>query len=1116
VEDSDGGEDCGLLTLGIVGSQPPRTVRALLDTGARYCHIRTSYAEMLGLPQKTAPPQTFRVANGGTVLSERDVEIPIRLTQDAPVRTYTCWVSSSMPTGNYILLGRDALNGFAITLSTPPRLEWVQTSDVGDRIDPIDPSEPVEPTNAADSTSQQVDAPAAAPTPEVTLGDKLSADEKAEITALLDEYSDVFSPLNREPAKLPPFTVVLREGAEPFHMRPRPTTAEKREFIAAEVDRLLRLGIIQPSTSAWAAPVVVTTKRNGKFRLCVDFKGLNNQTIKDAHPLPRVEDLTHSVAGRPYLASFDMAMGYHQAPVESRCTHLLAFTTHCGLYEYCRLPFGVTNGPPYFQSAISNLFAPLKNVCTYLDDCALATEDFPSFIDGLRAMLDLARRHNLHLNASKSTIGPPTLPYLGRLIGTTSVAIDPERLQPLRDLQHPTTKNLLHSFLGLVQYHARFIPHLATTAACLWSLMKKNAEFKWESQHATAFETLKKSILQAPILAQPLQGAQQILRTDASAYGIGGQLLQRDPGSQELQTLAYYSRRLTATEQRYSTIEKECLAIVYCLDKARPLLVGPVVIQTDHRNLQFLRASINPRVQRWVALLADFDLVVEYRPGSLNYVADCLSRLSCGKPLSAGTQDQQSSPTVLQLEDAGAADPVIAEPDRQSISTLIRNVPHHTDQHGVIILHERPPPEVSVKVWALVHDDLLAGHLGVARTLHRARAAIEWPGMKEEFTERVHSCVRCQKIKSVASKAPELYSTRAQAPFTVAFMDYIGPLRPSDEFKYILVTLDRFSHMVQLEATRDTTAETTATIFFNEWMCSFGIPTRVVTDGGPSFTGQAFTSLLRRYHIEHRVTSPHHPQSHGAEERANRYVEQIIQTLLKDQPDWHKLIKPTAFAMNTAYSRVIGTAPFKVVHGFCPRLPVHAELGGVPKFSLPQEPFEVPPHLVPATQQIFQQVRRVEAKVFDDTRARFLKSNKQRAYYNIGDYVLVHYPRPDKLAEPWRGPFQIAAQDNEVTYTVKDLYSGEEQRVHVNRLHTFYPGTLTNNQLIAEAARQGEYYIEAVHRHRTIRGELWFYVKWLGYEQGDIDDDSARVRYKDCRFFPAIKDYIKKHRLRGR
>jgi len=282
--------------------------------------------------------------------------------------------------------------------------------------------------------------------------------------------------------------------------------------------------------------------------------------------------------------------------------------------------------------------------------------------------------------------------------------------------------------------------------------------------------------------------------------------------------------------------------------------------------------------------------------------------------------------------------------------------------------------------------------------------------------------------------------------------------------------LDRFSHFLQLTATKDTTAETTAAIFLNDWLCSFGVPATITTDGGTSFTGKAFTDVLQRYRIKHHVSAPHHPQGHGAVERANQTVEQIIRALLKDKATWHQLVKPAAFAINTAYSRVIGTTPFNVVHGFSPRPLIHAEMGSAPEPSEGDEPAEVASNLVTATQKMFQDVRRAEAAAFERARARFLRSNRQRTEYSVGDHVLVWYPRPNKLAESWRGPYQVVAKENEVVYVVQDLNTHEKQRVHVNRMHIFYPGDLKPDQLAAEAAKEGEYYIEAVHTTRSSMG----------------------------------------------
>jgi len=410
-----------------------------------------------------------------------------------------------------------------------------------DLADPVEPPEPVE-------TPSPPTANAAATTPTmVTLGDKLTDDERKQIATLVAEFSDVFSPINTSPALLPPFRIELVNGAVPYCCSPRPLTAAKRDFVRLEIERLRKLNIIQPSESARAAPIVVALKRNGQFRLCVDYKCLNDQTVRDAHPLPRVEDLSRAVASKPYLAALDMTMGYHQAPVNADTRPLLAFTTAFGLYEYTRLPFGVTNGPPYFQRVIADLFRDQAHVQTYLDDCAIAAATYDDFKTALRNVFRIAREHNLHFNPSKSVIGQKMLPYLGRLIGPTSIAIDPARIEALHTMQPPTSKKLLHTFLGFAQYHKQFIDQFATIAAPRWSIMKKDAVFRWEPLHEEAFQALKNAVINAPALAQPCTGAKQVLRTDASSYGIGGQLLQEDPTTQAAIAL----RRFLATHTSF-------------------------------------------------------------------------------------------------------------------------------------------------------------------------------------------------------------------------------------------------------------------------------------------------------------------------------------------------------------------------------------------------------------------------------------------------------------------------------------------------------------------------------------------------------------------------------------
>jgi hypothetical protein len=275
------------------------------------------------------------------------------------------------------------------------------------------------------------------------------------------------------------------------------------------------------------------------------------------------------------------------------------------------------------------------------------------------------------------------------------------------------------------------------------------------------------------------------------------------------------------------------------------------------------------------------------------------------------------------------------------------------------------------------------------------------------------------------------------------------------------------------------------------------------------------TELLE---IDHHISAPYHPEGHGAVERANHTVMQTLRALFRGKNQWSDLVRPAAFAINTSVSRVLGVSPFAIVHGFSPRLPINKALDVAPQGTTTltadtDDPIAFSQHLITTAAALFARVRDIQKQVFEQDLAAVRKRARGQTDFKVGDHVLVHFPPSEKLLLDWRGPFQIIQRENEVIYVVADLVTNESFRAHVNRIHIFYPGDLTPDQLIAESARNEEYYIEAVYGHRRKAGKLWFFVKWLGYPDIPESDPEAWVCLADCRFAPAIREYRRAHGL---
>ena len=347
-------------------------------------------------------------------------------------------------------------------------------------------------------------------------------------------------------------------------------------------------------------------------------------------------------------------------------------------------------------------------------------------------------------------------------------------------------------------------------------------------------------------------------------------------------------------------------------------------------------------------------------------------------------------------------------------------------------------------------------------------------------------------------------------------MDFIGPLRESNGFKHILNMIDRFSHFIVLVPVATTSARVVVDSLFQHWICSFGVPRFLTTDGGSSFVSESMAQVSQLLEIDHHISAPYHPEGHGIVERANHTVMQTIRALFRGNKEWSLFVRPAASAINTSTSRALGVSPFDVVHGFAPRLPINNALDVRSELldnGTDNDPLAFAQHLITSTAALFARVREIQAQLYERELAAVRKKCRKQVDFEPGNHVLVRFPRTEKILLEWRGPYQIIARENPVIYIVADLVNGDTFRTHVNRIHLFYPGDLTADQLIAESAKQDEYYIEAVYNHKRIKGELWFYVKWLGYPDLPESDIEAWVRLSDCRCAPAIRKYRQLHRL---
>ena len=410
----------------------------------------------------------------------------------------------------------------------------------------------------------------------------------------------------------------------PFHLRPEAD---------AEVSKMLKAGVIEPSSSPWSAPVVLVRKKDGTIRYCIDYRKLNEVTKKDSYPLPRIDDSLDVLGKANYFSTLDLASGYWQIQLSDEAKEKSAFSTSSGLYQFTVMPFGLTNAPATFQRLMERVLAGLQwHTClVYIDDIIIFSETIEEHLKQMQEIFDRLKQAKLKLKPKKCKLLQTKVKYLGHVVSKEGVETDPDKVKAVKEWPRPSCVKDVRSFIGFCSYYRRFIPNFAVEAKPLIRLTEKKVHFSWDDEHEKAWLKLRELMSEAPVLAYPDKDAKFILDTDASDYGIGAVLSQEIDGEERV--IAYGSRVLSRTERRYCITRRELLAVVYFCKLYRHYLIGkPFTVRTDHKALKWLKNFKQPEGQlyRWLEELEEYNMeTIVHRPGKKHCNADGLSRGPC-------------------------------------------------------------------------------------------------------------------------------------------------------------------------------------------------------------------------------------------------------------------------------------------------------------------------------------------------------------------------------------------------------------------------------------------------------------------------------------------------------
>ena len=466
---------------------------------------------------------------------------------------------------------------------------------------------------------------------DVSISEELTEQQKEQVRNLLAEFSDVFS--GRPNLTHAAAHKIDTGHSLPIRSPPYKVPQKLEEEVNREVEKMLEMGIIRPSKSPWASPIVIVPKPDGSIRFCVDYRKLNSVTKMDAYPIPSTERMIEKVASAKYITTIDLTKGYWQIPLETSTIEKSAFITTKGLYEFLVMPFGMKTAPATFQRMMSEIVLKgLDFADSYIDDVEVDTaSSFSQHISELQQVLQRLRECKLNARPSKCKIAMSTVDFVGHRVGGDCIEPRTALVESIKSYPRPETKKQVRSFLGLVGYYRKFIPNFSSRAAVLTDLTraKSPTKIKWQDIHELAFQDLKRALHRPPILKPPNWNYEFILQVDASNRGLGAILSQIDLEGLE-HPVAYASRKLQPREEKLSTTEKECLAIVWAVELFRYYLFGRKFrLQTDHNPLVWLNKvrDKNRKLLRWSITLQEYDMVVEHRSGKNSCNVDALSRI---------------------------------------------------------------------------------------------------------------------------------------------------------------------------------------------------------------------------------------------------------------------------------------------------------------------------------------------------------------------------------------------------------------------------------------------------------------------------------------------------------
>ncbi|GJV64105.1 retrotransposon protein, putative, ty3-gypsy subclass [Tanacetum coccineum] len=760
--------------------------------------------------------------------------------------------------------------------------------------------------------------------------------------------------------------------------------------------------------------------------MCIDYRELNKLTVKNRYPLPRIDDLFDQLQGSSVYSKIDLRSGYHQLRVREEDIPKTAFRTRYGHYEFQVMPFGLTNAPAVFMDLMNRVCKPYldKFVIVFIDDILIYSKNKKEHEEHLKLILELLKKEELYAKFSKCEFWIPKVQFLGHVIDSEGIHVDPAKIESIKDWTSPKSPTEIRQFLGLAGYYRRFIEGFSKIAKPMTKLTQKKVKFEWGDKQEAAFQLLKQKLCSAPILALPEGSEDFIAYCDASKKGLGAVLMQRE------KVISYASRQLKIHEKNYTTHDLELGAVVFALNLS---LSGDIIYME-------------------LKLLSDYDCDIRYHPGKANVVADALSRKEREPPLRVralvmtisldlpkqilNAQTEARKPENIKSEDVGG---MLIE--NAKFPEAIREQKLEPRADGTLCLNGRSwlpcYGDLRTVIMHESHKSKYSIHPGSDKMYQDMKKLYWWPNMKADIATYVNKCLTCAKVKAEHQR-PSGLLVQPKIPewkWDNITMDFVTKLpKTSQGYDTIWVIVDRLTKSAIFTPMRETDPlDKLARLYLKEVVTRHGIPVSIICDRDPRFASNFWRSLQNALGTNLDMSTSYHPQTDGQSERTIQTLEDMLRACAIDfGKGWVNHLPLVEFSYNNSYHASIKAAPFEALYGRKCRSPVcWTEVG---------EAQILGPELIQeTTEKIIQIKQRMQAA--RDRQKSYADLKRKPMEFQVGDKVMlkvspwkgvVRFGKRGKLNPRYVGPFKVIERVGEVAYKLE--LPEELSRVH-NTFH---------------------------------------------------------------------------------